>query len=90
MLDVQLLVGELLLIHRHILDPFVVDLAIRYAEDDGHVELAFETADTGTDPLQVPLDEENFAVAIVKGIPKTIEHRREDGRSRFDITVRTA
>jgi polar amino acid transport system ATP-binding protein len=86
--DVELLVGELAIIHRRILDPFVVDLSIRYAEDDGHVELTFETADTGTDPLE-PTDEDDFAVAVVKGTPKTLEHRRENGRSRFDLTVRT-
>ena len=47
-----------------------------------------ETEDTGRDPLEVPEGDDGLAVAIVRGLPETIEHRREHGRSRFEIVVR--
>jgi polar amino acid transport system ATP-binding protein len=86
--DLQLLVEELVYLHKPILHPFIVDLSIAYSEKNGRVELIIETQDTGKDPLEVPEGDDGLAVAIIKGIPETIEHRREDGRSRFEMAVR--
>jgi hypothetical protein len=47
MLDLQLLVEELLQLHKPLLRDFVVDLSIAYSEKSGRIELSFETADTG-------------------------------------------
>jgi polar amino acid transport system ATP-binding protein len=94
--DLEHLVDELLQLHKPILRNFVVDLSIAYSETSGRLELVIETEDTGKDPLQVleqpdddPLDD-GLAVAIVRGIAETIEHRRENGKSRLEITVRTS
>jgi polar amino acid transport system ATP-binding protein len=87
-LDLQLLVEELLLLHKPLLRPFVADLSIAYSEKSGRIELVFETADTGGDPLAVAAGEDGLGVAIVKGTAETLEHRRENGRSRLAIAVR--
>jgi polar amino acid transport system ATP-binding protein len=93
--DLEHLVDELLQLHKPILRNFVVDLSIAYAETSGRLELVIETEDTGKDPLQVhgepdddPLDD-GLGVAIVRGLAEKIEHRRENGRSRLEITVPT-
>jgi polar amino acid transport system ATP-binding protein len=86
--DLQLLVEELLLLHKPILRDFVVDVSIDYSETNGRVTLEIETEDTGKDPLQVAEGDDGIAVAIVKGIPETIAHKRENGRSRFDIVIK--
>jgi arginine/lysine/histidine transport system ATP-binding protein len=88
--DLQLLVAELLYLHKPILRDFVVDVSIAYSERSGRLTLVIETEDTGKDPLQVPDGDNGIAVAIVRGIPETIEHRRENGKSRFEIAVRTS
>ena len=87
--DLLLLVEEMLNLHKPILRDFVVDVSIAYSERTGRVTLVVETEDTGKDPLQVAEGDDGIAVAIVRGIPETIEHRREYGRSRFEIAVRT-
>jgi arginine/lysine/histidine transport system ATP-binding protein len=90
MLNLQLLVEELLYLHKPILRDFVADLSIAYSEKNGRLELVIETEDTGKDPLEVPEGDEGFAVALVRGTAETIEHRRENGKSRYEITVRTS
>jgi len=89
MLDLQLIVEELMLIHKRILRDFVVDLSIEYSEKSRRLELTIETEDTGTDPLQPSTDEHDFSAMIVKGTAETLEHHRENGRSRFVIAIRT-
>ena len=89
MLDLQLLVEELLQLHKRILRDFVVDLSISYSEKSGRVELVLETADTGGDPLEIPEGDDGLSVAVVKGTAETIQHRRENGRSRLELAVRT-
>jgi hypothetical protein len=69
------------------LRDFVVDVSVH--GENGRVTLVVETEDTGNDPLQVPEGDDGIAIAIVRGIPETIEHRRENGKSRFEIAVRT-
>jgi len=86
--DLQLLVEELLYLHKPLLRDFVVDLSIEYSERNRRLTLVFETEDTGGDPLQVPDGSDGYAVAIVRGLPETIEHRRENGKSRFEAEVR--
>jgi polar amino acid transport system ATP-binding protein len=88
--NLQLLVEELLYLHKPILRAFVVDLSIGYSEKTGRVELTVETEDTGKDPLQVAEGDDGFSVAIVRGTAETIEHRRENGKSRLEIAVRTS
>jgi polar amino acid transport system ATP-binding protein len=88
-LDLQLLVEELLQLHKRILRDFVVDLSISYSEKSGRVELVVETEDTGGNPLEVPEGDDGLSVAVVRGTAETIEHRRENGRSRLEIAVRT-
>ena len=90
LLDVQLLVEELLQLHKPILRPFVVDLSIAYSEKSRRLEVAFETADTGRDPLQVADGDDGLGVAFVRGTAERIEHRRENGRSRLEVVVRTS
>jgi polar amino acid transport system ATP-binding protein len=87
--DLQLLVEELLYLHKPILRDFVVDVSIAYSERNRRLTLVVETEDTGRDPLQVPDGDDGIAVAIIRGIPETIEHRRENGKSRFEIAIRT-
>jgi polar amino acid transport system ATP-binding protein len=88
MLDLQLLVEELLQLHKPILKDFVVDLSIAYSEKSRRLELTVETEDTGKDPLQ-PQGDDDIAIALVKGTAESIEHRRENGRSRLEIGVKT-
>jgi polar amino acid transport system ATP-binding protein len=90
MLDCELLVEELMLIHKRILRNFDVDLSIAYSEKSRRVELVLETEDSGTDPLAAPTDEHDFSVVIVKGTAQSIEHRRENGRSRLELVVKTS
>jgi polar amino acid transport system ATP-binding protein len=87
--ELQLLVEELVYLHRPILQPFVIDLSIAYSEKTGRVSLVIETADTGKDPLQVADEDDGLSVAIVRGTAEKIEHLREHGRSRFDIALKT-
>jgi polar amino acid transport system ATP-binding protein len=87
--DLQLLVEELLYLHKSILRDFVVDLSIGYSEKSGRIELVVETDDTGKDPLEVAEGDDGLSVAIVRGTAETIVHRRENGRSRLEIAVRT-
>jgi len=88
--NLQLLVEELLYLHKPLLRDFLVDLSIGYSEKNGRLELVVETADPGRDPLQVPEGDEGFSVAIVRGLAETIEQRREHGKSRLEIAVRTS
>ena len=88
--DLQLLVEELLYLHKPILRDFVVDLSIGYSEKNGRLELVVETEDPGRDPLHVPEGDEGFSAAIVRGLAESIEHRREHGKSRLEIAVRTS
>ena len=88
--DLQLLVEELLQLHVPILRPFVVDLVIAYSEKSGRLELSIETADTGTDPLQVPEGEDDLAIVLVRGTAQSIAQRVENGKRRFEIVVRTS
>jgi polar amino acid transport system ATP-binding protein len=90
MLDVQLLVEELLQLYKPILRPFVVDLSVSYSEKSGRLQLVVETADSGGDPLQVPDGDDGLGVAFVRGTAETVEHRRENGRSRLEVAVRTS
>ena len=85
--DLEHLVDELLQLHKAILRPFVVDLSIAYSETSGRLELVVDTEDTGTDPLRVSAGDDGLAVAIVRGLAETIEHKRENGRSRLELTV---
>jgi polar amino acid transport system ATP-binding protein len=87
--DLKLLAEELVGLHKPILRDFVVDVEIAYSEKSGRVTLVVETEDTGRDPLEVPEGSNGFAVAIVRGLPETIEHQRANGRSRFEVAVRT-
>jgi polar amino acid transport system ATP-binding protein len=89
-LDLQLLVEELLQIHKAILRHFVVDLSIAYSEKSGRLQLTFETEDTGKDPLEVAEGDDGLSIAIVKGTVESIAHRRENGRSRLEMEVRTS
>jgi polar amino acid transport system ATP-binding protein len=90
MLDLQLLVEELLQLHKPLLRPFVVDLSIAYSEKSRRLELVVETEDTGKDPLQAAESEDDLSVTVVRGTAEAIEHRRENGRSRLEIAVRTS
>jgi polar amino acid transport system ATP-binding protein len=85
--ELEHLVDELLQLHKPILRNFVVDLSIGYSEASGRLQLVIETADTGQDPLQVPEGDDGLAIAIVRGLAEKIEHRRENGRSRLEVTV---
>jgi polar amino acid transport system ATP-binding protein len=87
-LDLQLLVEELLQLHKPILRDFVVDLSIAYSEKSGRLQLVVETDDTGRDPLQVPDDDDGLGVALVRGTAESIEHRRDNGRSRLELEVK--
>ena len=89
-LDLQLLIEELLQIHKPILRPFLVDLSIAYSEKSGRIELVVETADTGKDPLQVPDGDDDLAVVVIRGTAEKIEQRVERGRRRFEIAVKTS
>jgi len=88
--DLQLLLEELLTLHKPLLDPFVVDLSIAYSEKSGRVELIVETADPGVDPLDETAGDDDLQVRIIKGMSETIAHKREGGRSRFEIAIRTS
>jgi len=88
-LDLQLLVEELLQLHKPFLRPFLVDLSIAYSEKSGRLELAVEAADTGKDPLHVPEGEDDLAIVVVRGTAETIAQRVENGRRRIDIAVKT-
>ena len=88
--DVELLVEELLLLHKPILRDFVVDLSISYSEKSRRLELVVETEDSGKNPLQVAEGDDDLSIAIVRGTAETIEHRRENGKSRIEVTVRTS
>ena len=75
--DLLLLVEELLYLHKPILRDFIVDVSIVYSERNGRLMVVVETEDTGRDPLEVPEGDDGLAVAIVRGLPETIEHRCE-------------
>jgi polar amino acid transport system ATP-binding protein len=90
-LDLQLLLEELMQLHRPILaGGGAVDLSIAYSEKSGRLELVVETDDTGWDPLQVPEGDDGLAVAIVRGTAETIVQKRENGKSRLELAVDTA
>ena len=54
MLDLQLLMEELLHLHKPLLRDFDVDVSIAYSEKSGRLELVVETEDTGRDPSKHP------------------------------------
>ena len=89
-LDLELLVEETLALYKPILRDFVVDLSIAYSEKSGRLELAIETEDTPADPLQAAAGDDGLAIAVVRGTAETIEVRRENGRRRLEMTVRTS
>jgi len=89
-LDLQLLVEELLHLHKPLLQPFVVDLSIAYSEKSGRLELVVETADTGKDPLQAAEGEDDLAIAVVRGTAASIDQRVDKGKRRLEIAVRTS
>jgi hypothetical protein len=39
---------------------------------------------------RIPEGDDGLSVAVVKGTAETIEHRRENSKSRYEITVRTS
>jgi polar amino acid transport system ATP-binding protein len=90
MLDLQLLVEELLSLHKVNLDPFVVDLSIAYSEKSGRLELVFETADTGRDSLVVPEGGDDLQLTLIRGTAASLEQRVEKGKRRLEIGVRTS
>jgi polar amino acid transport system ATP-binding protein len=83
-----LLVEELLYLHVALLPAFVLDLTIDYSEKSRRLELTVETADFGGDPLDVPAGDDGLAVTIIRGIAGSIEHQRENGRSRLTLLVK--
>jgi polar amino acid transport system ATP-binding protein len=87
--DLQLLVEELLYLHKPILQPFVVDLSVAYSEKNGRLSLVVETADTGIDPLEVRGEDDGLSIAIVRGTAEAIDHRQADGRSRLELALKT-
>jgi polar amino acid transport system ATP-binding protein len=89
-LDLQLLVEELLQLHKPILSGAAVDLSIAYSEKNGRLELVVETDDTGFDPLRVADGDDGLAVTLVRGTAETIVQRRENGKSRLELTVSAA
>jgi polar amino acid transport system ATP-binding protein len=88
--NLLLLVEELLYLHVPLLRAFAVDLGIAYSEKSGRLTLTIETEDSGVDPLRPVEGDDGIAVKIVRGLSSAIEHRREHGRSRLEVVVKTA
>ena len=87
--NLLLLVEEMLYLHVALLPAFVLDLTITYSEKSGRLELAIETVDTGGDPLHVPEGDDGLAVTVIRGFTESIEHQRENGRSRLTLVLKT-
>jgi polar amino acid transport system ATP-binding protein len=88
--NLQLLVEELLLLHRPRLLEGPVDLTIGYAEKLGRLEVVIESVATGADPIEAADAAENLGVMLVRGLSESISYREDHGRGRFDVVLKPA
>ena len=84
----ELIVEELLLLHRPHLSQAPVDLTIDYAEKLGRLEVVVEAVATGGNPIEAPEDPQHLGVMIVRGLAETITYGEDDGRGRLRVMLK--
>jgi polar amino acid transport system ATP-binding protein len=88
--NLELIVEELLLLHRPHLRQGPVDVTIDYAEKLGRLEVVVDAVAAGTHPVETPEDPEHLGVMLVRGLSETITYREDDGRSRLRVELKSA
>ena len=89
-LNLQLLVEELLQIHRHTIGRHTVEISIGYSEKHGSIEVVAENNGKDENPLDGISMEDELELNIIKGLTEEVSYQRLNGINRLKMYLRTA
>ncbi len=86
--NVQLLVEEVLELHRPRLSAGPLDLTISYSEKAGTLELLLDSEAVGGDPLEPGAEDDGLALLVIRGFSHQLDYHLHQGRGRLHVLVK--